>query len=423
MRTNRWAVFVLYQAGPMAVAGTTLVVWPLLGRVLPPADVGTLSGLLAIVSICAPVITFGLHLHLANRLARNPNRSAGSDGAVGAYWGRGLLGLAALGVIGMLIWPGNPVWQLTGITAATGATMIVLGVNRGLNRPWTYAMLTVGAQFLALLGLTLGGVATGSLQKALVAYVLLLMATAGIGLALRREKLETSRSDRLHVLAGSFRLVPHLVLAVATLLLTRLVVGAIQGPSSLAAFQYAALIIGGLTTVGASLDAHWSVRAQETSSPSELTTVLARNLRLMLLAGLLLIATVVVFSSTLLAVWLPPGYAVGAVRNAVFLSLTAGIFQALADNRSAGLMWHGRGGVVSVCTALGVAVTLGTSVLLVEVFGWQGAGLAIALGTATRAAALLIAVQRTSLRLDGRSVVWTIAAVLLALSPVLMIGK
>ena len=50
-----------------------------------------------------------------------------------------------------------------------------------------------------------------------------------------------------------------------------IIVGLVAGPVGLAGFQYASLLIGGVTTIGASLDAHWSTRAQAAATSGTLT--------------------------------------------------------------------------------------------------------------------------------------------------------
>ncbi|MEJ8282716.1 hypothetical protein WKI33_02395 [Curtobacterium citreum] len=217
-------------------------------------------------------------------------------------------------------------------------------------------------------------------------------------------------------------LVPHLVLAVATLLLARIIVGLVSGPIGLAGFQYASLLIGGVTTIGASLDAHWSVRAQAATSETELRSLLNRNLVRIQAVLVAVAAGVVFFVFALLPFWLPPTYDADAVRGAVLVSLSAGSFQALADNRAAALMWLGRSGAVSAGTSVGVIVASGSCLLLVTAFGWESAGAAIALGTASRAliTSLLLRRAEPALGLDRPAMVASTAAVGLVLMAVLL---
>ncbi|OIH95734.1 MULTISPECIES: lipopolysaccharide biosynthesis protein [unclassified Curtobacterium] len=403
--------------------GTTLLVWPLLGRILAPQSVGQLSAVLAVSSILAPVVTLGTHLHIANRLARDPGRAGGPDGRLVRFLLGTLIVVALVSTAGVLVQHDEPVLRTIAVVAATGCSIIGIGVVRGLDRALSYAVLTLWAQFVALLLLTVVAWASGSLDVALASYALALVAGTVLVLPLVRRR-DPGRTDEGVTRIGvqSLSLVPHLVLAVATLLLARIIVGFVAGPVGLAGFQYASLLIGGVTTIGASLDAHWSTRAQAAVDERDLRGRLDRNLVRIQLLLLVVALGVVVFVFALLPVWLPPSYDVTTVRAAVIVSLSAGAFQALADNRSAALMWLGRPGFVSVATALGVVAAAVGCVALVLAFGWVAAGAAIALGTATRAAAITVFLRRVSpgLGLDRRAVTVTAACVAALLSALLL---
>ncbi|MBF4606078.1 hypothetical protein [Curtobacterium sp. VKM Ac-1393] len=403
--------------------GTTLLVWPLLGRLLPPAPVGQLSGVLAVSSILAPVVTLGAHLHVANRLAREPRRAGGADGRLVRLLLVVLIAVAALGVIGLILAPQNSVLRVSAVVAATGCSILGLGVIRGLNRAGLYAALTIWSQFLSLLMLSMVAGIAGSLDAGLIVYVVaLVMGTIVVVPLVNRQPDVDTQGRALRIGLQSLGLVPHLVLAVATLLLARIIVGLITGPVGLAGFQYASLLIGGVTTIGASLDAHWSTRAQAATTASELRSLLNRNLVRIQAVLVAVAAAVVIFVFVFLPVWLPPTYDADAVRGAVLVSLSAGSFQALADNRAAALMWLGRSGAVSVGTIVGVVVASGSCFLLVLTSGWEAAGAGIALGTASRALVTSVLLRRAepALGLDRPAVMASTAAVGLVLLAVLL---
>lgn len=415
--------FALFQAGPIAVVGTTLLVWPLLGRLLPPAPVGQLSGVLAVSSILAPVVTLGTHLHVANRLAREPRRAGGADGRLVRFLLVVLVAVAVASVIGLAVAHESSVLRVSAVVAATGCSILGLGVIRGLNRAGLYAAVTIWSQFLSLLLLSVVAGISGSLDAGLSVYVvaLVLGTVVVVPLVNRRPDVDT-QGRPLRIGLQALGLVPHLVLAVATLLLARIIVGLVSGPIGLAGFQYASLLIGGVTTIGASLDAHWSVRAQAATSETELRSLLNRNLVRIQAVLVAVAAGVVFFVFALLPFWLPPTYDADAVRGAVLVSLSAGSFQALADNRAAALMWLGRSGAVSAGTSVGVIVASGSCLLLVTAFGWEAAGAAIALGTASRALITSVLLRRAepALSLDRPAMVASTAAVGLVLMAVLL---
>ncbi|WP_144757205.1 lipopolysaccharide biosynthesis protein [Curtobacterium pusillum] len=403
--------------------GTTLLVWPLLGRLLAPASVGQLSGVLAFSSILAPVVTLGAHLHVANRLAREPMRAGAADGRLVRFLLVVLIAVAVVSVVGLAVTNGSPVLRVSAVVAATGCSILGLGVVRGLNRAGLYAAVTIWSQFLALLLLSAVAGITGSLDAGLTVYVVALILGATVVAPLVKHQPDAGVSESPRQIGfQSVGLVPHLVLAVATLLLARIIVGLVTGPVGLAGFQYASLLIGGVTTIGASLDAHWSTRAQVAASVTELRSLLNRNLVRIQVVLVAVAIGVVVFIFVLLPLWLPPSYDASAVRLAVLVSLSAGSFQALADNRAAALMWLGRSGAVSAGTTVGVVIASVSCFLLVTAFGWEAAGAAIALGTASRALVTSVLLRRAepALGLDRPAVVVSTAAVGLVLGAVLL---
>ena len=403
--------------------GTTLIVWPVLGRVLAPAALGQLSGVLAASSILAPVITLGTHLHVANRLARDPARAKGADGRLVRTILGILIALAAASIVGLACTRGIVPLQITAIVTSTACSILAVGVARGLDRAAFFAVLTIWSQFLALLLLTVVAALSGSLDAGIATYASALVLGSVVVLPLVKAGSDPASSERPREIAlRSVHLVPHLVLAVATLLLARIVVGIVSGPVGLAGFQYASLLIGGVTTIGASLDAHWSIRAQSAGNEQALADVLGRNLIRIQAMLIVVAAGVVFFVVVLLPVWLPPGYEVAAVRSAVLVSLSAGAFQALADNRSAALMWLGRSASVSAATTVGVAIGTVSCFAFVSAFGWEAAGAAIALGTAARALVTVLLLRHAAphLRLTGRSVAVTAVSITLVVLPIVL---
>lgn len=382
--------FLLYQAGPVSTLITSLLVWPVLGRELSKTGVGQLSSTLAMASIAAPALCLGLNLYVANRLSNEPGRAGLIEGKLSHAITKILIVSGVLAcLVGMLA--DSVGFSVAGIALGSGAFLLVSGTLRGLNRAWSFGSYTFLIQVLALLALGLLFAATGGLAVPALSYVLIIGTGALFSyLAVGRASRMAEWSGAIVLLRSALRLVPHLILAVALLMAMRILVAGEAGQQALAGYQYASLLIGGVVTVAASLDAHWSIRAQRAESLDALLAILERNQLWIQLCSIVSMVLVVIFSFGVLSVWLPPGYPEEAIRITVLLAIPAGALQAYADGRSAVVMWAGRNGGVSISTTLGVVSALGIAAVLIPLWGWTVCGAAISVGALIRAIAICL---------------------------------
>lgn len=376
--------FLLYQAGPVSVLVTSGLVWPLLGRLANREVIGDLSMQLAAANLMAPALSLGLGHYLANRLSFMEGRTALAELRAARIVSTSLYALGALGAGYGLVFGGGVACASVALSSATAIYLLSTGVLRGLNKPSLFAALTLFIQVAALLAFGLissyGGLALGS-----ASYVLLSAFPMSVTwLHSRTRGAGVPRSDVSFAVVASARLVPHLVLAVAMLLLMRLLVGMQLGSAAAGNYMFASLLIGGSLTIGASLDAHWSARAQSAQGMRDLVGRLTGNqarIQAMLFTVSLAVLVFLIFA---LDRWLPPGYERNGLILAVALGMPAATLQAAADGRSALLMWEGRTGRISVSTAVGALVTTGLALVLLPLAGWTIAGLCISLGLLAR---------------------------------------
>lgn len=378
--------FVLYQSGMLSVVVTTLFVWPLIGRILDQGALGSISFHLAVASILAPALCLGSNLYLANRMASGRSSSIATEVRTAIILTASLYSVSLLTSIISLAVPPSDVLISISLSCATSAYLVTSGVMRGIDRPGPFALFVFSVQVLGLLGLGLVTASTGELRGGVLVYVLMIGTPVVVQHAMLKEHMAyVAPWSMMRALTKSASLVPHLVLAVALLMMMRVLVSVRLGSEAAANYMFASLIIGGSITIGASLDAHWSVRAQVSTTAHSLTRLLSRNQNRTQLILLTVSAALALFLTFALDVWLPVGYDRTGMKVAVVCALPAASLQAIADGRAAVLMWLGRPGLVSVGTALGTSVTIALAFLLLPLCGWQVIGLVLPLGLSVRA--------------------------------------
>lgn len=396
-RISKIKTFALYQSGTLCIIVTTLLVWPFLGRVLSQGELGRISLILAIASIAAPALAVGTHLYLANKISSGHSLCSPAEARTAVYL------TSVLYLIGILASSGSYLVTEPGIllpaalSFATAAYLVTAGVMRGIDRPTVFALSVLAVQVLGLLGLGLAVSMTEDLRAGVSFYVAMIAVPVTLQFALLGDRQRTVPWILvLRTLAASSKLVPHLVLAVALLTMMRVLVALQLGDEAAANYTFAALIIGGSITIGASLDAHWSVRSQSASSDAALDSILRRNQ--IKTQVILLVASVAVacFLYIGLPIWLPRGYDSQGILLTVLCALPAASLQAIADGRAAVLMWKDRAGLVSASTALGTGVTILLSYLLLPIFGWQAIGFALTTGMALRTLSTALSVRLTT---------------------------
>lgn len=347
-------------------------------------------------SLLAPALSLGLSHYLANRLALSSNLSRAAELKATRVLANILYGIALIGVCAGLLAHETVFCVAIAISAPTAVFLLCSSLLRGLNFPKTFATLTVFVQVIALLclGLTVS-VGNNILLGAAVFVGMSAAPLLVVNILARNPRGSATPAEVSRVLTLAATLVPHLVMAVATMLLMRLLVGIALGTAAAANYMFASLLIGGSLTIGASLDAHWSTRAQAATTLSQLSQILERNQARIQTSLLLVSLAATIFILAALNVWLPSSYDRRGVVVTVALGMSAAAFQAAADGRSALLMWLGKTFQISVATAAGGLSTLGLALLVLPLNGWQVAGLCIAAGMAVRAVLATIFSLRT----------------------------
>lgn len=377
--------FALYQSGTLCVVLTTLLVWPFLGRILSQDQLGEISFHLAIASIAAPALALGSHLYLANRFASLSALSSTVEARTAITLTSALYLISALATCGSFLLSDSGVLLLVALSSASGAYLVTAGVARGVDTPKMFAAGALLVQVLGLLGLGVAAAETADLRSGVLVYVGMIGLPVAFQFVLLRQRRGSVGCSRIaRTLRAASTLVPHLVLAVALLTMMRVIVAIQLGTEAAANYTFASLIIGGSITIGASLDAHWSIRAQDASSSQSLDSRLLKNQKKTQTILLGTSASVMAFLSVGLPVWLPDGYFSHGIVLTVLCALPAASLQALADGRAAVMMWMGRPGLVSAATAAGTAVTIGLAYFLLPKFGWPVIGAVITAGMSVR---------------------------------------
>lgn len=380
--------FTLYQSGTLWVVLTTLLVWPFLGRVLSQSQLGEASVHLAIASIAAPALALGTHLYLANRFAAAKAQRSNVEARTALLLTSVLYLVAVLTICGSFVVVDAGVLLPVSLSFASAAYLVTAGVARGVDRPAIFAASGLAVQVLGLLGLGLAAAATDDFRRGVLAYVIMIGVPVAWQFVLLRNQMGiVPWSLVARTLRASSSLVPHLVLAVALLTMMRVLVAIQLGNEAAANYTFASLIIGGSITIGASLDAHWSVRAQAAPSSRTLNSELLRNQNRTQMLLLMTSTGVLFFLSVGLPLWLPAGYDSRGIVLAVLCALPAASLQAVADGRAAVLMWMDRSGLVSASTAVGTFVTFALAYLLLPEFGWPVIGIVLTTGLSVRALA------------------------------------
>ncbi|WP_427172300.1 hypothetical protein [Arthrobacter sp. 92] len=369
----------------MSVVITTVLIWPFLGRILNQSLLGELSLHFAIASILAPALCLGAHLYLANRMASGREIGIAVEARTAVTLTTALYAFSLLMTTSSFIFEFSNVLMSIGLSAAVSAYLVTSGVMRGIDRPRSFAFFAFSVQVIGLAGLGLAAAATEELRTGILAYDLMIgIPVAAQYLLLRHQLIAVRWRSITTTLVKSASLVPHLVLAVALLMMMRVLVSIQLGNQAAANYTFASLIIGGSLTVGASLDAHWSVRAQASKTVHSLSSVLSRNqhrIQIILLAASAGVALFLFFG---LDLWLPAGYDSAGVRVAVICAIPAASLQALADGRAAVLMWTNSPALVSLSTSLGTLVTVALAYFLLPSYGWPVIGIALTGGLLVR---------------------------------------
>lgn len=391
---NSFRVFALYQSGTLCVVLTTLLVWPFLGRVLSQDQLGEISVHLAIASIAAPALALGSHLYLANRFASLGAQSSAVEARTAITLTSALYLTSAVAICGSFLVPDGGVFLLASLSSASAAYLVTAGVARGVNTPRAFAACALVVQVLGLLGLGIAAAATGDLRNGVLVYVGMIGLPVALQFVLLRKRSGTVRCSLVaRTLRAAATLVPHLVLAVALLTMMRVLVAVQLGNEAAANYTFASLIVGGSITIGASLDAHWSIRAQDATSSQALDSRLLKNQKKTQVILLIATAGVVAFLWVGLPLWLPDGYFSRGIIFTVLCALPAASLQALADGRAAVLMWTGRPGLVSAATAAGTTVTIALAYLLLPRLGWPVIGAVLTAGMSVRAITTTLTVR------------------------------
>lgn len=396
---------------------TTLLVWPFLGRILSQSELGEISFYLAIASILAPALALGAHLYLANKLAATRSESSFVESQTAFLLTSALylFALAALGVE-LLTDDRSPMLPLS-LSCASAAYLVTAGVSRGENRPAVFGASALAVQVFGLMGLGFVTAETHELRYGVFVYVLVIAVPVILQYRLLRGRLRPGQWAHVRrTLRSAVRLVPHLVLVVALLTMMRVLVALQLGHEAAADYTFASLIIGGSITIGASLDAHWSVRAQAASSIEALNHELLRN---QAKTQLLLVITsmgVIGFLFVGLPLWLPDGYNSGGIVFAVLCALPAASLQAIADGRAAVHMWIDKPGLVSSSTAVGTFITILLAFFLLPYFGWPVLGLVLTAGFFFRAvaAAGFARVENPEGRIGSKNIMFVASQFILA---------
>ncbi|WP_426996760.1 hypothetical protein [Pseudarthrobacter sp. N5] len=283
------------------------------------------------------------------------------------------------------------------LSCALGAYLVTTGVARGINRPVTFAASMFLVQVCGLVALGMTTAVHQSLREGMLVYILIIgIPVCTLYWVLRNSLTRVTWHGIFGVLRKSSGLVPHLVLAVAMLMMIRILVSIRLGNDAVANYTFASLVIGGSITIAASLDAHWSVRAQASKSIDILQSALRRNQTKTQLLLMITSIGIALFLLLILDPWLPGGYDRNAVITAVLFALPGASLQAVADGRAAVLMWINRPALISVSTALGTFSTMLLAYYLMPIYGWPSVGLCLTTGLAVRAFTTIVMARKFS---------------------------
>lgn len=384
-----------YQAGPISSAVSAALVWSALARWINKDTLGDISYALAAANTLAPALSLGLSIHLAMSLARTGPIKGNTELRVAFVVSATLvvLSLSASGI--SLAHPS--ISPILAISLATASVSIALGALRGIDAPYTFAFVTVGLQLFALAALGAVVAVSGSIALGSASYAAscALISIAGLRRLATRVRVRTIGTALHRVLIQSVQYIPHLVLSVALVMGLRILVGVIRGPSELAEFQFSSLIIGGVLTIASSLDAHLSVRVQESQSLNNLYHRLRSNHRKMQSAiGAASIMIALIYVSGGIRWWIPAEYDNRAIMTAVALALPAGAAQVAADVGAAGAVWIGKRAVISLATVAAAGSSLALCAIFVAEIGWTFSGLALSVGSLARLLCLWLFTRR-----------------------------
>jgi hypothetical protein len=385
----------LYQAGLASAGVNALLLWPIFGNRVAPYDLGRFATSLAIVAVMAPGFSLGLNVFAL----RN---ATGADGVLhrSAQSAVGLLGMLYLVIctillpVGLLLGSSNLLIVSSALSSA--ATINAVALARAQDRMIGFAIATIVAQ-TGTLGIALLIMAESQpLAVALGAWTVVNFAVAiGLTRATGSHQLAWQGWPPMRLaLRLGIPVIPHLVLSVAIVNGVRAVVGLVIGYDAAAVFQFASIAAGLGLTVIISFAGHETTEVlRETSTPGIRNQLQRSGLRLALLSGILVAATVVM-SGEPLARWLPTSIDVNSVRAAVFLTLPAIPFQAVGDLVGVRHLADGRTWALSLGTLLGCLAMAVTVILAGAILGAAAGGLAISVGTAVRGTATILLLPR-----------------------------
>lgn len=341
----------LYLSGVLAVALNSLVFWPWLGHVLDVGDLAAVVGIATTSALIAPVVLAGLHAFALRTLAGGDEEERRF--AYAAVPWAVLLAAVTAAAGWALVGIGH---QLPGVVAVwtgmTSAALIASAALRGVDAPRSFALHALISQSGALACLGLLSVTGVGLDRALlVTASALLVPSLAVALYVARwdHLLESLR----RAAKFSVPLVPHLVLAVGLVQVIKLLVVAVGSSQDVAAFQFAALVAGGATTVVQGFSSHLTTDALRAHGGAEFDAALQRaheSLYLLSGAGL---AAMGLFVWTLLPAWLPDQVDQQAVVIGLALMAPSVLLQVIGDVGSAGLMKVARTSLVSLATGIG----------------------------------------------------------------------
>ena len=370
-------------------------------RVLGPSALGAAGVAIAVATIAALVGSAGLGLSAIYFLGRQPERRRGIVATTAALALAGLLVaaflvLASIPLVRVVFLPEHaPAVLLAAIALAPAIVAADVGgaTLLGLRSPAAY-MLTEGVRTVGTLAAT--AVLALSTRTA-VGYVLAAaLATWGAGLvawgAVRR-RLGGLRPAidwelaRPALAMGARGQVGNLLLFVSLRLDLLLVSAFLRAESVgiyLVAIRVAEVVVQVANAASALLFPH--VAAQSERGDTGATERVTRVTLIVVVGTALLLATL---AEVFLATAFGATFARGAA--ALRLSLVAMVPLALARVLSGDLKGRGRAGLVSVCNAIAVAVTIGAGLLLIPAHGIEGAALTSVFAYAAAAISLALA--------------------------------
>ncbi|MFE9441136.1 lipopolysaccharide biosynthesis protein [Streptomyces sp. NPDC006602] len=403
---------VLYCTGAVSLGLNTLFLWPVLARHASPDLLGQLATHLTLVGLLSPAAAAGLHIYVLRHAAHPDPQVRHQAVRVAVASIRSVIG-PAVGLALVLL----PFWPAAGsailAVLCTGAGLVVVALMRGLDRPWSFAVLTLGGQTVAPAAAAMALVRTGSVNTAMLVFAAVVVLPAVVASrdaaspATRPDRVATgrvaTRQDDRSVLAEALRfsvpLMPHLVLILALVQGIRVLVAVTQGYSAAGYFQFAAMLGGFPITAVLVLRGHWStcaLRCQDDEAFYRETLRYGQRLAWMSVA-LAVIAGVSALQ--LLPMLLPSSYPVRPIALAIAALLPAVTLQCVGDLQAEMALRSGKGGSVSIATGIGACVGAAVVPLADGSLGLAAGGLAVSAGLSARALVSVLYLRRDGIRI------------------------